>query len=97
MTDEELKLLVQSNALAISGLNQRIDSNSRAIEAMIEQRASDRLEHEQRIARLEDLAARLTRIEEAQNRMLSSIDEDRPTVLRKLTTIENKIDRILEN
>ena len=104
MTDEELKLLVQSNALAISGLSQRIDSNSRAIEAMIEQRATDRLnqearaiEHEQRIARLEDLAASLTRIEDAQNRMLSSIDEDRPTVLRKLTTIENKLDRILEN
>lgn len=83
MTDEELKQLVESNA--------------RAIQAMVEQRVTDKLEHEQRIARLEDLALRLTRIEEAQNRMLSSIDEDRPTVLRKLTTIENKIDQILEN
>lgn len=83
MTDEELRLVVESNA--------------RSIQAMIEQRVTDRLEHEQRIARLEDLAVRLTRIEEAQNRMLSSIDEDRPTVLRKLTTIENKLDRILEN
>ena len=97
MTDEELKQLVQSNALAIQAIGQRIDSNSRAIQAMIEQRATDRLEHEQRIARLEDLASRLTRIEEAQNRMLASIDEDRPTVLRKLTTIENKIDQILDN
>ena len=90
MTDDELRLVVESNA--------------RSIQAMIEQRTTDRLnqearaiEHEQRIARLEDLAVRLTRIEEAQNRMLSSIDEDRPTVLRKLTTIENKLDRILEN
>lgn len=83
MTDEELKQLVESNA--------------RAIQAMVEQRVTDKLEHEQRIARLEDLALRLTRIEEAQNRMLSSIDEDRPTVLRKLTIIENKIDQILEN
>ena len=83
MTDEELKQLVESN--------------SRAIQAMIEQRVTDRLEHEERIARLEELALRLTRIEEAQNRMLASIDEDRPTVLRKLTTIENKIDQILEN
>ena len=104
MTDEELKLLVQSNALAISGLSQRIDSNSRAIEAMIEQRTTDRLIHDERMAqlqntitRLDDTVARLARIEEAQNRMLSSIDEDRPTVLRKLTTIENKIDTILEN
>lgn len=97
MTDEELKLLVESNALAIQAIGQRIDSNSRSIQAMIEQRATDRLEHGQRIERLEDLASRLTRIEEAQNRMLSSIDEDRPTVLRKLTTIENKIDRILND
>lgn len=83
MTDEELKLLVESNA--------------RAIQAMVEQRATDRLEHEERIERLENIVLRLTRIEEAQNRMLSSIDEDRPTVLRKLTAIENKIDRIIEN
>lgn len=90
MTDEELRLVVESNA--------------RAIQAMIEQRVTDRLDqearaiqHEQRIASLEDLTVRLTRIEEAQNRMLSSIDEDRPTVLRKLTTIENKLDRILGN
>lgn len=83
MTNEELKQLAESNA--------------RAVQAMIEQRATDKLEHEERIARLEDLALRLTRIEEAQNRMLSSIDEDRPTVLRKLTTIENKIDQIIES
>ncbi len=52
---------------------------------------------EQRIQNLEDIAERLTRIEEAQNRMLASFDEDRPTVLRKLNSIENKIDRLLEN
>ena len=90
MSDEELRLVVESNA--------------RAIQAMIEQRVTDRLIHDERmtqlqntIIRLDDTVVRLTRIEEAQNRMLSSIDEDRPTVLRKLTTIENKIDRILDN
>ena len=81
MTDEELKQLVESNA--------------RAIQALIEQRATDRLEHQQRIDRMEDAISRLVRIEEAQNRMLASLDEDRPTVLRKLNTIENKIDRLL--
>ncbi len=80
-----------------------VESNSRAIQAMMEQRATDRLEHEERIRRLEDTVirlddtvARLTRIEEAQNRMLASMDEDRPTILRKLTTIENKVDTLLE-
>jgi hypothetical protein len=28
--------------------------------------------------------------------MLSSIDEDRPTILRKLNTIENKTDTIID-
>jgi vacuolar-type H+-ATPase subunit E/Vma4 len=80
-----------------------VESNSRAIQAMMEQRATDRLEHEERMARLEDTVirlddtvARLTRIEEAQNRMLASMDEDRPTVLRKLTAIENKVDTLID-
>ncbi len=73
-----------------------VESNSRAIQAMMEQRATDRLEHEARMNRLEDLVTRLTRIEEAQNRMLAGIDENQPTVLRKLTAIENKVDSLLE-
>lgn len=97
MTNEELKQLAESNA--------------RAIQAMIEQRATDRLEHEERIARLEALSGehqeRMRFLEENQRLILqtqtgiaslvSSLDEDRPTVLRKLTAIENKIDQIIEN
>ena len=96
MTDEELKLLVESNA--------------RAVQAMLELRATDRLEHEERIAGLEDLSRQhqeqMRFLEETQRmvsqtqrgiaNLVTSLDEDRPTVLRKLNTIENKIDRILE-
>ncbi|MGL5832550.1 MAG: hypothetical protein ACRC1Z_04865, partial [Waterburya sp.] len=78
-------------------------SNSRLLQAMLEQRATDRLEHEERMKRLEDTVirlddtvARLTRIEEAQNRMLASMDDDRPTVLRRLISIENKVDTLIE-
>lgn len=71
-------------------LNQIVMSLARSAQAI----AND---HEERIQTLEDLAARLTRIEEAQNRMLASMDEDRPTVLRKLTVIEGKIDRLLQD
>ncbi len=39
---------------------------------------------------------RLARVEEGLVNMMSAIDEDRPTVLRRLTSIENKVDRILE-
>lgn len=111
MTDEELKLLVQSNALAIQAIGQRIDSNSRSIQAMIEQRATDRLEHEERIARLEELSRQhqeqmrfneetqrqVTQTQRGIANLVSSLDEDRPTVLRKLTAIENKIDQIIES
>ena len=48
------------------------------------------------IAKMEDVAIKLTSIEEAQNKMLASIDEDRPTILRRLMTIENKVDSLIE-
>jgi mRNA degradation ribonuclease J1/J2 len=84
-------------------LEQIVTSLARSVQAIAD-------DHEERIQTLEDIAARLDRnianqqdsiarlirIEEAQNRMLASIDEDRPTVLRKLDAIENKIDRLLE-
>ena len=57
---------------------QRTDSNARTIQGILDARATERLEHEERMARLEDTVvrlddtvARLTRIEEAQNRMLA--------------------------
>ena len=87
-----------------------VESNARAIQAMMEQQATERLkreeekaEHEERMRRLEDTVirlddtvARLTRIEEAQNRMLANMDEERPTVLRRLMSIENKVDTLIE-
>ena len=83
--------------------NRRILAIERTVQAMLEQRATDKLEHEERmgvaeerINRLEDVAVRLTRIEEAQNRMLASMDDDRPTILRRLMAIENKVDTLIE-
>ena len=88
--------------------NRRMLAMERTVQAMLEQRATDKLEHdermhaaeermrvtEERMNRLEDVAIKLTSIEEAQNKMLASIDEDRPTVLRRLMTIENKVDSL---
>ncbi|MGL5807326.1 MAG: hypothetical protein ACRC11_18125 [Xenococcaceae cyanobacterium] len=89
MTDEELKQLVESNA--------------RTIQAMLEQQATDRLRHEERMSRLEqrsdelqDAMLQMTRIENGLARMLGSLDEDRPIILRRLMSIENKIDRLIE-
>lgn len=84
-------------------LQQIVESNSRAIQAMLDARASDRLEHEEfksridaAIARMDESIQRLTTLNEGVVNLLSSLDEDRPTVLRKLNTIENKVDRLLE-
>ncbi len=90
--------------------NRRMLAIEGTVQAMLEQRATDKLEHEERMkaseqqirelkeiaARQEDNIIRLTRIEEAQNRMLASIDEDRPKVLRRLMAIENKVDTLIE-
>lgn len=82
MTDDELKQLVESNA--------------RTIQAMLEQQATDRLRHEQRMDELQNVMIQLTRVENGLARMLVSLDEDRPIILRRLMSIENKLDRLIE-
>lgn len=80
-----------------------VESNSRAIQAIMEQQATDRLKHEarmekheQEIAELKAISSRLTEVQAGMARMLGKIDENNPTVLRRLMNIEDKVDRILE-
>jgi acetyl-CoA carboxylase carboxyltransferase component len=82
MTDQELQQLVASNA--------------RTIQAMLEQQETSRLRHEEQMDEIRQVILRLSRVEEGLINMVVAIDEDRPTVLRRLTSIENKVDRILE-
>ncbi|MBM0740069.1 hypothetical protein JOY44_00165 [Phormidium sp. CLA17] len=67
-------------------LRQLIASNARAIEAA----ASERIEMRTAILKLTDL-------QEGVINLLSRLDEERPTILRKLNTIENKIDQLLQS
>ena len=78
-------------------LEQIVTSLARSAQAITDDHEERIRFAERRLERLEEITESLTRIEEAQNRMLASMDEDRPTVLRKLTSIENKIDRLLDN
>ena len=87
----------------LESVAQRTDSNARTIQGILDARATERLEHEEKMAVMTDAIQRLIRIEEAQhgdwvcggnlrtprrqNRMLAGIDENQPTILRKLTTI----------
>ncbi|MGK7878446.1 MAG: hypothetical protein AB4426_35645 [Xenococcaceae cyanobacterium] len=85
MTDEELKQIVVANAQAIQALSRDISQ----LVSSQQEAAAERQE-------LREAIIKLTQIQEGIANLLSSIDEERPTILRKLTTIENKVDRILE-
>ena len=100
---DRIENILDRLAIGLEETKAIVNSNSRAIQAMMEQQATDRLkreeekaEHEQRMARIEDTLARLARIEEAQNRMLATMDDERPTILRRLMAIENKVDSLIE-
>ena len=79
-----------------SSSGDRLDRIEAIVESLARSAQAINNDHEERIQTLKDLISRLTRLEEGQNRMLASLDDDRPTILRKLTNIENKVDRILE-
>ncbi len=89
MADDELRKLIESNA--------------RAIQAMLDARAEERLEFQEfrqrmeaSVSGLQDVTMRLANLQEGMARMLASLDDDRPTVLHKLNAIEGKVDRLLE-
>jgi hypothetical protein len=80
-------------------LQQIVESNSRAIQSMLDNQASDRLQRAElqaAVVGINEAIQRLTTLNEGVVNLLSSLDEDRPTILRKLSTIENKVDRLLE-
>lgn len=83
------------------------NSNARAVQAMMEQQATDRLRHEERMTSIErthqeamrsmqQILARAIETQQGVTRMVSSLDEDRPIILRRLMKIEDKVDRLLE-
>ena len=74
----------------------RLDRIEAIIESLARSAQAINNDHEERIQTLEDLVVRLTRLEEGQNRILASLDDERPIILRRLMTIENKVDQILE-
>jgi uncharacterized coiled-coil DUF342 family protein len=92
MTDEELKQLIESNARTAQAM---LDS---MVEARFERQELREGVQELRLgfSRLENIVERLTNLQEGMANLLVSLDSDRPTILRKLTSIENKVDQILQ-
>lgn len=85
MTDEELKQLIESNARAAQAM----------LDSMAEAR-QERQELREGMIKLQNVVERLTILQEGMANLLVSLDEDRPTILRKLTAIENKVDQLLQ-
>ncbi len=81
----ELQHIVESNSRAIQALTDRIAEVTHDVEGLIE---VGHLAQEER--------AELRRATLGIANLLSSLDSDRPTILRKLNSIENKIDQLLE-
>lgn len=77
-------------------LRQIVTSLARSAQAITNDHEERMQTLEDTVVRLEETVARLARIEEAQNRMLANLDDDRPTILRRLNSIENKIDDLIE-
>lgn len=77
-----------------------VESNSRAIQALADRMAEIALVQEEAAEErreLREATLRLDRVAEGIVNLFSSLDEDRPTILRKLNSIENnKVDRLLE-
>jgi hypothetical protein len=102
MTFDEIQLLLQSIAIAQRETQEIVQSNARAVQAMLDQAATDRLqreeeksEYERRIRLLENNNQILSDTQRGVVALLESLDEDRPTILRKLSKLEQKADSIL--
>lgn len=88
MEFSELQQIVESNCCAIQALaDQVVESNLNA-EAERRSAAEERRELREAMLRL--------RVSEGLINLYGSLDEDRPTILRKLNVIEHKVDRLLE-
>jgi hypothetical protein len=93
LSQQQLQLSQQQFQIEMVELKALANSNSRA---MLDNAATDRLEqkertqqHEERMQRLENLSVGLVNLS-------TSIDEDRPTILRLLNSNNNKLDLLLD-
>lgn len=80
----------------LTSIEQLTQSNSRAIQATLEAQETERLRNEEYRREAAEERAELRQAMIGIANLLSSLDSDRPTILRKLNTIENKVDRLLE-
>lgn len=82
MDFQELQSIVESTARLLQALSDDVAEMRLGIDVSIRNAAEERAELRAATLGIANL--------------LASLDSDRPTILRKLNTIENKVDRLLE-
>ncbi|MEH2065104.1 MAG: hypothetical protein V7K50_23065 [Nostoc sp.] len=85
MTDKELKHLIEGNA--------------KTVQAMLDEMAEARQERQELregMLQIQNAVAQLTNIQERITSLLISLDGDRPTILKKLSALETKLDQLLQ-
>jgi predicted nucleic acid-binding Zn-ribbon protein len=94
---------IAANNEAITASNERLtrteqllDSAARSIQALGDDIAELRLTVREGFEQSSEERAQLRQATLGIANLLASLDSDRPTILRKLNAIENKVDRILE-
>jgi hypothetical protein len=96
LSQKQLQLSQQRFQDEMGELKALANSNSRAIQAMLDQATTDRLVHEERTRQHEERMLRLEAMSAGLINLSALIDEDRPTILRLLNSTNNKIDTILD-
>lgn len=96
MTFDEMQLIMQQLVINQRETQDIVKSIARGIQAMQDKALSDELKRDEEKAEHQARMLKLERISEGLVNMLDSIDGDRPTILRKLNTIEDKTDAIIE-
>ncbi len=87
---------IAASSERLTRTEQIVESNARAIQSLGDDIAEMRLSMHEGFERSEQNWARASQAIEGLANLMASLDSDRPTILRKLNAIENKVDRILE-
>jgi hypothetical protein len=96
MTFEEMQLILQQLIISQRETQDIAQSIARGVQAMQDKTLSDDLKRDEEKIRHEQRMEKLEQMNEGLINLLDAIDDDRPTILRKLNKIENKTDAIIE-
>jgi deoxyadenosine/deoxycytidine kinase len=85
--------------MADKELKQLIESNAKTAQAMLDEMAEARQERQELregMIQIQNAVERLANVQEKIADLLVSLDGDRPTILKKLSEIEKKVEQLLQ-